>query len=369
MSVRQNSKIAEIKLYKPAKTIESVIREYGFEPEQIIKLAGNESRFGISHKVMEALENEKNQFSFYPDVEATKLREILSGYHHIDKEHFIFGNGSFELISLIGSAYIEAGDEAVYTDPSFGWYINATLANDGKVIKVPVTEDQEVDVDGILDVIHEKTKVIWLCNPNNPTGTLIPWDDLNRLVNKTPDSVLIVLDEAYIDFNEEEYPDTVNLVKEHENVILLRTFSKAYGLASFRIGYAIAALDVIEGLNKVKLPINTSHAAQVAAIASFQDAEYKDYVVREINAQKKIYYEAFERMGFRYIRSHTNFILVNTGMDGAELEQEFLKRGIMLRSGEAFGPGYKEWLRISIGKPEDNRKVIRILEELKGGDI
>lgn len=367
MSVKQNHRIAGVKLYKPAKTIESVIREYGFEPDRIIKLAGNESRYGVSPRVMEALEAEKDQFSFYPDVEATRLRELLSDYHHIGEDHFIFGNGSFELISLIGNAYIEAGDEAIYTDPSFGWYINATLANDGKIRKVPVTEEQEVDVDGILRAITEKTRVIWLCNPNNPTGTLIPEAGLRRIVEETPDSVLIVLDEAYIDFHEGDYPDTVDLVREHDNVVLLRSFSKTYGLASFRIGYAIAALDIIEGLNKVKLPINTSHAAQVAAIASLQDQQYKDEVIGAINGQKKIYYEAFERLGFRYIPSHTNFILVNTGMDGTKLEGEFLKRGIMLRSGEAFGPGYREWLRISIGRPEDNQKVIEILEELKGG--
>ena len=235
MPVKQNSKIANTKLYRPAKTIESVIREYGFEPDQVIKLAGNESRFGVSPKVIDALVNEKDQYSFYPDVEATKLRELLAEYHDISPEYLIFGNGSFELISLIGKAYIEAGDEAIYTDPSFGWYINATVSNEGKLVRVPVTEDQGVDVDGILAATNDKTKVIWLCNPNNPTGTIIPEKDLLRLIDETPKDVLIVLDEAYLDFAEEDYINTVDFVKEHDNVILLRSFSKTYGLASFRI--------------------------------------------------------------------------------------------------------------------------------------
>jgi len=366
MSVNQNSKIANTKLYKPAKTIESVIREYGFEPDQVIKLAGNESRFGVSPKVIEALAAERERYSFYPDMEATKLRELLSEYHGIDKDYFIFGNGSFELISLIGSAYIEEGDEAIYADPSFGWYINSTLSNGGTIVKVPVKDDQSVDVDGIISKIGEHTKVIWICNPNNPTGTLIPEADLRRIVDETPDNVLIALDEAYLDFAEEEYFNTVELVKEHDNVVLLKSFSKTYGLASFRIGYAIANPDIIEGLSKVKLPINTSHAAQVAAIASLKDVRYKDCVVSEVKAQKKYYYEEFDKLGFSYVRSHTNFILVKTGLDGAELEETFLRKGIMLRKGEEFGPQYKEWLRISVGKPEDNKKVIEVFKEVKG---
>ena len=341
MPVKQNSKIANTKLYRPAKTIESVIREYGFEPEQVIKLAGNESRFGVSPKVIDALVDEKEQYSFYPDVEATKLRELLAEYHGISSKYLIFGNGSFELISLIGKAYIEAGDEAIYTDPSFGWYINATVANEGKLVRVPVNKEHGVDVDGIISAINEKTKVIWLCNPNNPTGTIIPEADLTRLIYTVPDDVLIVLDEAYLDFAEVDYLNTVDLVKEHDNVILLKSFSKTYGLASFRIGYGIANPEIIEGLGKVKLPINTSHSAQVAAIASLKDTEYKDYVVNEVNAQKQFYYQEFANLGFEYVRSHTNFILVNTGIDGAVLEDAFLKRGIMLRKGEEFGPQYK----------------------------
>ena len=368
MAVRQNSKIAGIKLYKPAKTIESVIREYGFEPEEVIKLAGNESRFGVSPKVLEALQQEKDRYSFYPDMEAAKLRELLADYHHISADHFVFGNGSFELISLIGNAYIEEGDEAIYTDPSFGWYVNATLSNQGTVVKVPVTEKQEVDIDGIIHAVSDRTKVIWLCNPNNPTGTLIPAVDLKRIVAAVREDILLVLDEAYLDFTEEPYIDTVDLVKEHDNVVLLKSFSKTYGLASFRIGYAIAARDIVEGLSKVKLPINTSHAAQVAAIASLLDTDYKNDVIDSVKAQRRFYYKEFDNLGFDYVRSNTNFILVHTGLDGAEVENEFLKRGIMLRKGEEFGPQYKEWMRISIGKPEDNQKVIAIFKELKGGE-
>jgi histidinol-phosphate aminotransferase len=297
-------------------------------------------------------------------MNATRLAELLEQKHGISKDHFIFGNGSFELISLIGNAYLDEGDEAIYTDPSFGWYINATTANQATLVRVPVNEHHALDTAGILRAVTDRTKVIWICNPNNPTGTLIPKEELLALLEAVADTVLIVLDEAYIDFVEEPYFDTVSLVREHDNVILLRSFSKTYGLASFRIGYGIACPDIIEGMTKVKLPINTSHAAQVAAIASLEDEPYKEQVLRTVREERLYYYQEFEALGFDYVRSNGNFILVHTGYDGAWLEQEFLKRGIMLRKGGEFGEKYRDYLRISVGTPQENRKVIAVMKEI-----
>lgn len=364
MAVRQKESVEKIKLYIPAKTIESVIRKYGLREEDIIKLAGNESRYGASPKVGDALKKHENEYSFYPDVNGTRLKELLSRKFDIGTEHFALGNGSFELISDLADAYLDKGDEAIYADPSFGWYVSATVKNGAIPIKVPVNTDQELNPEGILNAITSKTKIIWICNPNNPTGTVISPKRLTDLIQQIPSNILIVLDEAYIDFIDGDYINTVNFVKETSNVVLLRTFSKAYGLAGFRIGYAIGPVDVIAGITKVKLPINTSFPAQLAAQEALQDQDFHDYVVSEIKKGREQYYEAFQEFGWKYIRSNGNFIFVHTGIDSAFLEEQLIRHGILIRKGSDFGEDYRYWLRISIGRYEENRKVIDALRKI-----
>lgn len=362
MSVSEKRTVQALPEYRAARSLESVSREYGYSEDEVIKLAGNENRFGCSRKVIEALNGQSGNFSFYPDINVTLLRNKLSEKHNIPGENLIFGNGSFELLSLIGAAYIEQGDEVIYNDPSFGWYLNVTRQNGGTIIKVPVNEDKGVDTSAIHSHISEKTKVIWLCNPNNPTGTLLTAEELADFINRVPRNILIVLDEAYVDFIDGEYIDTVDFVRKHDNVILLRTFSKAHGLASFRIGYGIADTKVIKALTKVKLPLNVSIASQTAALAALNDDEFTDFIVRTNRSQLEYYYSEFEELGLRYIPSNGNFILVNIGIDSSFAEKEFLKRGIVIRNGEEFG--LPQWLRISVGRPEENRKVTETLKEI-----
>lgn len=363
--VQAKESVKKLAEYKPARSIVEVSRKYGFAEKDLIKLAGNENRWGCSPKVIKAINDNRAFFSYYPDVNATKLREKLVKKHNVSEDNLIFGNGSFELLTLIGEAYIGKGDEAIYTDPSFGWYLNVTLKNEGTIIKVPVTKDKEVDTEGILSRISDKTKVIWLCNPNNPTGTVLTPDELISFVNKVPENVLIVLDEAYIDFIDGEYIDTVDLVKKHDNVISLRTFSKTYGLASFRVGYGIASKDIIKNLLKVKLPINLNFAAQVSALAAMEDKDFFDYVIRSNRKELEHYYKEFESLGLKYIPSNGNFILVYTGIDGEYVENEFAKSGIIIRKGEEFG--LDGWLRISVGKSEENIIVIDTLKKILNG--
>lgn len=360
--VQAKESVKKLAEYKPARSIVEVSRKYGFAEKDLIKLAGNENRWGCSPKVIKAINDNRAFFSYYPDVNATKLREKLVKKHNVSEDNLIFGNGSFELLTLIGEAYIGKGDEAIYTDPSFGWYLNVTLKNEGTIIKVPVTKDKEVDTEGILSRISDKTKVIWLCNPNNPTGTVLTPDELISFVNKVPENVLIVLDEAYIDFIDGEYIDTVDLVKKHDNVISLRTFSKTYGLASFRVGYGIASKDIIKNLLKVKLPINLNFAAQVSALAAMEDKDFFDYVIRSNRKELEYYYKEFESLGLKFIPSNGNFILVYTGIDGEYVENEFAKSGIIIRKGEEFG--LDGWLRISVGKSEENIIVIDTLKKI-----
>ena len=362
MAVKEKKCVEKLPKYKLAKSLKSFSSEYGIDEKDIIKLAGNENRYGCSKKVLEALKDRKSDFSFYPDMNVTLLRERLSEKHNINPDNFIFGNGSFELITLIGEAFISSGDEVIYNDPSFGWYLNVTTKNEGKIIRVPVTEEKAVDTDGILKKINARTKVIWLCNPNNPTGTVIPAEVLKKFVDEIPRHVLLVLDEAYIDFIDGTYMDTVDFVRKYDNVIILRTFSKSYGLASFRIGYGIADVSIIENLLKVKLPINISLAAQTVALAALDDEEFTNFVIKKNREQLQYYYAEFAKLNLRYIPSNGNFILVHLGIPGAFAEKEFAKKGIIIRNGEEFG--LDEWLRISVGKPEENKKVVEVLKEI-----
>jgi histidinol-phosphate aminotransferase len=289
------------------------------------------------------------------------LREKLSHIHQVDQDNFVFGNGSFELISLIAQVYLEAGDESIIPVPSFGWYSNVTLQMNANAVNVPL-KDYKVDLDKIYQSITEKTKLIWICNPNNPTGTIIEQQNLLEFIKKVRSDILIVLDEAYIDFLESEYLDTTKLIYEYSNIILLRTFSKLYGLASFRIGYGIADEKIIQNLNKVRLPINVNFLAQEAAIASLDDNEFRDKVLINNKIGLQMYYTALEELGLEYVRSNGNFILLNVGKDSLWVENEFLKEGIMIRAAVEFG--LPTWIRISVGTVEENVKVIKILKKI-----
>lgn len=362
MSVKEKEALKEITLYKAAATIESVVKQYGYSPEEIIKLEGNENRMGCSPKVAEAVAKEAQSFSFYPDLNVTQLRKKLADRLKIAGDNLIFGNGSFELLSIIGDSYIEEGEEAIIPVPSFNWYTNVTLINGGKPVYVNVEEDFTIHSDKILNAITERTKVIFLCNPNNPTGLLMKKEHLERLIREIPERILFVIDEAYLDFAEGDYPDTAALATQKENLILLRTFSKSYGLAGLRIGYGIATPAVIDTLSKVRIPLNVSSVAQAAAVAAVEDDTYLNQVLENNRRSMELYYETFRELGFDYLESSTNFVFVHTGIDAAWLQQEFLKHAIMIRSGLDYG--YREWIRISMGTYEENQKVVQVLKEI-----
>lgn len=361
MAVKERETLKRIPKYKPARTFESVKREYGIT--EIIKLAGNENRIGCSPLVNKAIENFFTHLSYYPDMNCTILREKLAKLHNVEESQLIFGNGSFELISLIAQTYLEKGDESIISIPSFGWYNNVTLQMGAEPVYVPLTRFK-VDLEQIYKAITEKTKVIWICNPNNPTGTILEQEQLINFIDKVRDDILIVLDEAYIEFVEEHYFNTTNIIKKHNNIILLRTFSKVYGLASFRIGYGIADVDIITKMNQVRLPINVNALAQEAAIASLGDLEFKQKVLSNNQKSLELYYEELDNMELEYVTSNCNFILFNTGRDSSWVEEEFLKRGMIIRSASEFG--LSTWVRVTVGTWEDNVRVIEILKEVLG---
>ena len=357
-AVRARAALEKISDYRPARTLESVKREYGFS--DVIKLAGNENRLGCSPRAVEAVKN-AGLLPYYPDTNCTKLREKLASVYKTGEADFIFGNGSFELISLIAQTFLEPGGESVIPVPSFGWYTNVTLQMNAVPVFVSLT-DFKIDLDSIRKKITDKTKIIWICNPNNPTGTLLGQNELINFLETVGNDIIVVLDEAYIDFISEDYPDTVYLLKKFTNVILLRTFSKVYGLASFRIGFGMTNPEIIRNMNKVRIPINVNTLAQEAALASLDDADFRKKVLENNREGLELYYAELEKLGLNYIRSNGNFILFDTGKDSTWVEAEFLKRRIVIRPAAEFG--LPTWVRISIGTREDNAEVIRVLEEI-----
>lgn len=349
-----------IENYKPAKSLEAVNRELGLT--EIIKLAGNENRLGSSELAKEAVKNFVNELSFYPDFDVTLLRERLSKDLKVIEDQLIFGNGSFELLSLIAKAFINKGEESIIPEITFGWYQSVTLQMGGKIEWVSLKE-HKIDLDEIKARINKNTKVIWICNPNNPIGTFIDETTLKNFLKDVPRDVIVVLDEAYYEFaDDSSYPDSIKLLGDYKNIIILRTFSKVYGLASLRLGYGIADSEFISYLYKVKEPINVNMVAQVAALASLDDFEFKNKVLENNKKSKQLYYEELDKLNLEYIKTQGNFIMINTKINGDLVTEEFLKRGIVIRSGVEFK--MPKWIRISIGTYEENVKVLEVLKEI-----
>ncbi|MDR3171482.1 MAG: histidinol-phosphate transaminase [Treponema sp.] len=362
MAITYKKSLDSITPFKPARSLESVRREFGIT--EIIKLAGNENNHGFSPLVHQAILNLSDSITRYPDPYGTSLREVLARHLGIREDELLFGNGSFELISLVAQAFLEENTEAVMPVPSFGWYTIATKAENATPVLVPLSKPgYTLDLEGMLGSIGEKTRVLWFCNPNNPTGTYIPAQKLEGFLWSVPSNVVVVLDEAYIDFVAEDKSRSIEFIQSFPNIISLRTFSKVYGLASLRIGYAIANPGLIDKLSRIRSPVNTNAIAQAAALAALKDEAFYSYVVSENEKGRQLYYATLERLGLPYLPSQCNFIMLDTGQDSEEIEYAFLKEGILIRGGKEFG--MPTWIRITIGTEKENLKVLGILERLQ----
>jgi histidinol-phosphate aminotransferase len=364
MSVLYKKALERIKSYKPARSLESAKREFGLT--EIIKLAGNENNHGFSPRVTQALLDAQSQVTRYPDSECTVLRETLAARLGVRGDELLFGNGSFELLTLAAQTFLEEGSQAIMPAPSFGWYYIATTAECAEAVAVPL-KNHAVDLDAMARAITAKTRLIWLCNPNNPTGGYFGAAALDDFLKTVPAHIPVVLDEAYIDFAASDSPRAVELIHKHQNVIALRTFSKVYGLASLRIGYALGPAEIIEKISRIRQPINTNAFAQAAACAALSDEDHYRYVLNENEKGKQLYYATLKRLGLEYIPTQCNFIMFDTGCDSDTIEGEYIKRGILIRGGKEFG--MPTWVRITIGTETENKKVLSILEELiKSGE-
>ena len=352
--------ILKITSYVPGKSIEEVQKEFG--PKKWVKLASNENLLGPSPRAIAAIRKELPNIYLYPEGSCTILRKALAEKFTLPEERVVISNGADNLILLIASAFINEGDEAIMADPTFSVYTNVTQIMGGKPVKVKL-KDFTHDLDAMLKKVNRKTKLVFICNPNNPTGTTVPLETFNSFLSRLPERVIVVLDEAYGDFVEDAfYPNGLDYVRERKQVIVLRTFSKVYGLAGLRVGFALGREDAMDCLYQVRDPFPVHRLGQVAAVAALKDEEHAIKSIQLVYEGKRYLYRELDRMGISYVPSQANFILVDFEKDSEEVFQALLKEGIIIRPGKMWG--YPTFARVTIGRMEDNRKFIQALKKI-----
>ncbi|MGB9668455.1 MAG: histidinol-phosphate transaminase [Thermosulfidibacteraceae bacterium] len=356
--IRPKSYIEDIPSYKPGKSIDEYVRERGFEP---IKLASNENPFGPSKKVVDAVKKMVDEIHRYPDGYSLLLREKLASLLGIGNDFIIVTNGSNEAIELLCKIYLSCKDSVVVPYPTFSMYEIFSRIYGATVRKIPLV-NYRVDFDRIIDAIDDTTKLVFLSNPNNPTGTIFRKREFEGFLKNLESDTLIVVDEAYFDFVEDpDFPDTISLVKSGYPVVVIRTFSKAYGLAGLRIGYAVADRDVISYMNRVRQPFNVNLLAQVSALFALDDGEYYEMVRRIVIDERKRLKAEISGMGFEVVESEANFLTINVG-DGDLFYSRLLDRGVIVRSLRSFG--MPEYIRVTIGKPHENDVFLKSFKEV-----
>lgn len=343
--------------YKPGKSIEDVKRELGLN--KVTKLASNENPFGCSEQAKEAIRLTLDELAIYPDGYSADLRQKLAKHLEVKEEQLIFGNGSDEIVQIICRALLNHTTNTVTAHPTFPQYRHNAVI-EGAEIREIQDIDGEHDLESMLEAIDEQTRVVWVCTPNNPTGTYIAKDPLYQFIKRVPSNVLVVVDEAYYEYvTADDYPETLEWIEEFPNLMVLRTFSKAYGLAALRIGYGVANEELIDQIDPAREPFNTSRIAQKAAIAALDDTAFLENC-KEMNRQGIAQFEAFcEEYGLSYYPSQANFMLIDFGVSGDIVFDHLIRNGFIVRSGEALG--YPTAVRITIGNQEQNKEMIDVL--------
>ena len=354
--------IAAIAPYQAGKPIEELAREFGLDASKIVKLASNENPLGMPESAKQALNAAVANLGRYPDPAGFDLKKAISQRFGVDQAWLTLGNGSNDILELVASALIEPGSAVVYSQFAFVVYRLATQARGAKHIVVPAKEHGH-DLPAMLEAITPETKIVYVANPNNPTGTYLSIEAIESflagIAARHGTRVTVVLDEAYNEFLEPALRvDGVALVKRYPNLIVSRSFSKAYGLAGLRVGFAMAQPALTDLLNRVRQPFNVNSLAQAAAIAALNDKEFltKSFAVNRDG--KEQLQQAFEKLGLQFVPSYANFVLVKVG-EAARINLELLKRGVIVRP--VAGDGLPEWLRVSIGLPHENQTFIDAL--------
>ena len=352
--------ILKIKPYVPGKPIEEVKRELGID--DVIKLASNENPLGPSPKAITAMQDAIKDCALYPDGSCYELRNVLAKHLNVDPSMLIFGAGGDEIIFYLAMAFLCEGDETVQSDVTFLEYETvATLMNcNAKMVSL---NNFNQDVDALISQINNKTKIVTVTNPNNPTGTLVSSEDIQRLLNAMPEGCILFLDEAYYEYvDDPKYSKGIEWAKQGKNIVVLRTFSKIYGMAGLRIGYAIAPKEIIDILERVRAPFNVNSVAQIGAIASLNDQDQVKRSREQNAASKEYFYKELTRLGITYTPSQANFVWMDVNKDCKHVFTELLKRGVIVRTGDIFNT--PTHIRVTTGTPEQSKKFISALEEV-----
>ncbi|WP_445492205.1 histidinol-phosphate transaminase [Niallia sp. 03133] len=358
--MKWKDQLLNLTAYQPGKTIDEVKKQFNLE--KIVKLASNENPFGSSAKVKEALEKVDGSFALYPDGYATSLRFALADFLKVAPEQLVLGNGSDEIILMISRALLRPGLNTVMASHTFGQYKHNAIVDGAEAREIPLTSDGNHDLEAMLSAIDENTSVVWLCSPNNPTGTYITEEKLLNFLKAVPKDVLVVLDEAYYEYVvAEDYYDAIKLVNQFENLIVLRTFSKIYGLASMRVGYGIANKELVTTLEPIREPFNVNTLGQIATETALKDQEFVESCKQKNREGMELFYDFCKEHDLTYYPSQTNFILIDFKVDGNEVFQHFMENGYIVRSGVPLN--FPTSVRITVGSKEQNEGLLKVMSQ------
>ncbi|MBR6854078.1 MAG: histidinol-phosphate transaminase [Fibrobacter sp.] len=360
--VEPRPELSKLSDYVPGKSIDEIRERYGLK--NVVKLASNENPLGASPKAVEAFHEIANSLHLYPRGDAPKLIDAIAKMYGVSTNQIVIGNGSDEIIDMVGKAFIRQGDNCVGITPTFSVYKFTTLSNGADFIGVG-EGDEKATLDKLAAAVNEKTRVAFICNPNNPTGHYYTEAEIRSFLDKVPSNVLVFLDEAYAEFaTAADYPKMAPLLSEYPNLFLNRTFSKIYGLAGLRVGYAMASVDVVRAMWKIKPPFDVNQAAQVAAVAALSDTAHVE-TTRKNNA---VGFEYLNRelsaLGFKVLPTQANFICVHIGERAKELVSFLEQNGMIVRGLTSFG--MPEHIRITVGKPEENELLVSLVKKWVG---
>ena len=357
--------ICDLQPYKPGMPIEALARQFSLQPADIIKLASNENPYGMSPKAAEAVRLALAGAHRYPD--AYELRAALAKFYGLGQENVVLGNGSNDVLDLVARVFLAKDSESISSEHAFIVYRLVTQVTGAANVIIPA-KDFGHDLAAMRAAITDKTKVVWIANPNNPTGTLIPNNEILDFLEPVPKEVVVVLDQAYYEYlNEDDHMDASDWLAKYPNLVITRTFSKAYGLAGLRIGYALASPEIADLLNRVRQPFNVSHVSLAAAVAALADQEFvHDSAERNRQGLAQLI-KGFDDLNLPYIPAHGNFVTIQVG-NLPEVQQQLLKQGVIVRPVGEYG--LPEHLRISVGTKQENERFLDTLQTIiKEGDL
>ncbi|WP_425453871.1 histidinol-phosphate transaminase [Oceanobacillus arenosus] len=359
--IKPRTVLKNIEPYTPGKPIWELQQELNLD--KVVKLASNENPFGPSLKGVEAISSGLAELNRYPDADTVALKGAIASSLDVKEEQIIVTNGADELITLLSEAFLDEGDEIIVPSPSFSEYDFGAHIMGATVVPVPFEDGFQFNVQKIVDAITERTKLLYLCSPNNPTGTYLSKAELEQLLQAVPTNVLVVFDGAYSHYaTADDYTDGIEYVRADQPILVLQTFSKIYGLAGVRVGFGIAPKSIIQSILKVKEPFNVNSLAQAGATAAIKDEEHVRKSREGNAAGREQLYQAFQNLNLEYIKTESNFILVKFGPDAANIYNELLAKGVILRYGKTWG--LPEHVRVSIGTVEENLYFIESLTSI-----